>query len=357
VKRATKKSLPEFAAENIFRPLGMVHTRFYDDHTLVVPGRIPAYAPGSNGNFLVDWSTNFDTVGAGGLMSSVDDLLLWDRNFYENRLGKGTLLKEMQTRGALNDGKQINYALGLEIETYRGLPVVEHDGALFGYRTEILRFPEQRFTVLCLCNLSTANPTRLSHRVADIYLEKSLQPAAAPRPANADVIFDPGQFAGKYLSRLDHSVLSFSDSGGSLVLDGATLRGIGPNRFETAGGSIIAFDRSDRIMEVTGSDGGETWFAGARIDELSINAAALAAYTGAYTSTEVNTTYKLSVENGSLMLRNNWNPPLKLNPLVRDEFESTDLGTLVFHRTANDRISGLSVFAGRARNVSFEKIN
>jgi CubicO group peptidase (beta-lactamase class C family) len=42
VRRATKKSLAQFSADNIFQPLGMMHTRFYDDHTLVVPGRIPA---------------------------------------------------------------------------------------------------------------------------------------------------------------------------------------------------------------------------------------------------------------------------------------------------------------------------
>ena len=98
---------PSFAAENIFQPLGMAHTRFYDDHTVVVPGRVPSVRSRENGSFLVNWSTNFDNVGADGLMSNVDDLLLWDRNFYQNRLGKGTLLKEMQTRGVLNSGKQI----------------------------------------------------------------------------------------------------------------------------------------------------------------------------------------------------------------------------------------------------------
>jgi CubicO group peptidase (beta-lactamase class C family) len=76
VKRATRKSLADYASENIFQPLGMFHTRFYDDHTVVVPGRVSAYDPGNNGYFLVDWSTSYDTVGAGGLMSSVDDLLL-----------------------------------------------------------------------------------------------------------------------------------------------------------------------------------------------------------------------------------------------------------------------------------------
>ncbi len=175
IKRATGKSLEEFAAANIFGPLGMTHTRFYDDHTLVLPGRVAAYDSGSNGKFLVDWSTGYDIVGAGGLTSSVDDMLKWDQNFYAKKLGKGTLLKEMLTPGVLNNGKQISYALGLEINSYRGLPVVSHNGALYGYRTAILRFPDERFSVVCLCNVSSANTTELVRRVADIYLRDKLR--------------------------------------------------------------------------------------------------------------------------------------------------------------------------------------
>lgn len=357
VKRATRKPLSVFAAENIFQPLGMTHTRFYDDHTAVVPGRIPAYAAGKNGSFLVDWSTNFDKVGDGGLMSSVDDLLLWDRNFYDNRLGKGTLLKEMLTRGVLNDGKQIDYALGLEIETYRGLPIVEHGGALFGYRTEVLRFPEQRFTVLCLCNLSIADPSGLSRKVADVYLEKSLQPAAAPPKPQDAGISNPALFTGEYFNSIDHMVLPIADSGGNLMVNGASLQSIGPNKFASPGGAIIAFDSSNSMMRVTIDRGGEVMFAGTKIERVHVGDADLAAYAGTYTSKELDATYKLSVENGSLMLQSNWNPALKLVPLVRDEFESGDLGTLVFHRDSGNRISGLSVFDGRIRNLTFEKIN
>jgi CubicO group peptidase (beta-lactamase class C family) len=352
VKRATKKPLSEFAAENIFQPLGMVHTRFYDDHTVVVPGRVPAYGSGSNGSFLVNWSTNFDQIGAGGLMSSVDDLLLWDRNFYENRLGTGTLLKELQTRGVLNSGKQISYALGLEIGTYRGLPIVVHDGALFGYRTAILRFPEQRFTVVCLCNLSTADPEGRSRKVAEVYLGDKL----APQPPATGAASDASQFAGKYLDRRDHSVDTFTVSGGNLVGWGENLTRVASNRFETSGGGIVAFDRSTGTMKVTVEANGEIIFDGAGVEELHLSDAALAAYAGAYRGTELDATYKLSVEKGNLILRSNWNAPLKLEPIVRDEFDS-DLGTLVFHRDANDRLSGLSVFAGNVRNVGFEKTN
>jgi CubicO group peptidase (beta-lactamase class C family) len=106
IRHATGKSLKDFAAENIFQPLGMMHTLFYDDNTRVVPNRVAAYDRGPKGNFLVDWSTSYDIVGGGGLLSSVDDLLLWDRNFYADKLGKGTLPIELQSHGVLNNGNQ-----------------------------------------------------------------------------------------------------------------------------------------------------------------------------------------------------------------------------------------------------------
>ena len=43
VECATKKSLAKFAAENIFQPLRMTHTRFYDDNKLVILQRVAAY--------------------------------------------------------------------------------------------------------------------------------------------------------------------------------------------------------------------------------------------------------------------------------------------------------------------------
>jgi CubicO group peptidase (beta-lactamase class C family) len=357
VQRATQKSLANFAAENIFQPLGMVHTRFYDDHTLVLRGRVPAYTPGDNGSFLVDWSTNYDTVGGGGLMSSVDDLLLWDRNFYQNRLGKGTLLKEMQTRGTLNNGKQIDYALGLELGNYRGLPTVEHGGDLFGYSTEILRFPEQRFTVVCLCNLSSVSPDIFSREVADIFLEQSLQPKAdAPQVLGQDSLPDPGLFAGKYLDPRTHAVYSFTVSGGNLASWGSVLKRLGPNQFKDLGNGIITFDNLDGVMRASLDTNGQKYFSGNRIEQLHLSDADLSAFVGLYRSTELDTTYNLSINMGSLMVQNKWNPPLKLIPIVQDEFDS-DLGTLVFHRDADHRIFSMSLYSPNARNVSFEKAN
>ncbi len=358
VKRATKKFLAEFAAENIFQPLGMVHTRYYDNHTLVMPGRVAAYDAGGDGKFLVDWSTNFDTVGPGGLMSSVDDLLLWDNNFYKNRLGKGTLTTVMQTRGVLNNGNETEYGLGLELNTYRGLPTVGHDGALFGYRTGILRFPEQHFTVVCLCNLSSADPSAFVRAVADVYLEKSLHAEAGVVPvAGKRNLPDPSLFAGKYLDPHKHFVYSFTVAGGNLVAWGGNLRRVGANQFRDLGTGTITFESSNGGMSATLVTDGGTFFAGKRIEAPHLGEADLAGYAGQYRSTEIEATYDLTIDQGGLVLRNNWSTPLTLIAVAPDEFESSDLGTLVFCRDESHRVIGLRVFTVNARDVNFERVH
>ena len=358
LERATKKRLSEFAAENIFKPLGMAHTRFYDDATLVVLGRVAAYSPGKDGKFLVNWSTNYDTVGGGGLMSTVDDLLLWDRNFYENKLGEGTLLKEMQTRGVLKSGAESNYALGLLLNTYRGLPTVEHGGALFGYQTAIVRFPEQKFTAVCLCNVSSADPDSLSHKVADIYLEKELYDGP---PAAAASGSDPHLFVGKYFDSQRHFLVSFKIAGGNLVEEGNVLKPAGTNRFEDpiVGGTFTFSSDRNGAMRATVVYNHEATFEGTRIKDSDIDDA-LAAYAGVYRSTELDAKYTFSLENGSLTLRMNWDPAIKLEPIVHDEFGDGYGMILSFQRDNRGQISGLSVFAGWngwIRNETFRRVN
>ena len=77
----------------------------------------------------------------------------------------------------LNGNIQISYASGLDVSGYRGLRTVEHSGGDAGFRTDMLRFPDQRFSVVILSNTGDANPTLLAHEVADIFLEKLMKPA------------------------------------------------------------------------------------------------------------------------------------------------------------------------------------
>src|SRR5690606_5046658 len=139
VKRVAGMTLPEFARTRIFEPLGMRSTRFRDDYRLVIPGRASAYAPGDDGGYVIDLS-NWQQTGDGAVFTTVEDLLLWDGNFYEPAVGGRALIDALHTRGTLSSGDTLEYALGLFIDQYRGARTVAHGGAWGGYRAELLRF-------------------------------------------------------------------------------------------------------------------------------------------------------------------------------------------------------------------------
>ncbi|UCC49969.1 MAG: beta-lactamase family protein [Gemmatimonadota bacterium] len=175
VKRASGMSLREYAADRIFGPLGMEHTHFHDDHAEIVPNRASGYAQAEDGGFRISMTT-LDMVGDGGVFTTVEDLYHWDQNFYRPRVGGQSFLDQLLTRGVLSNGDTLDYALGLGHAVYRGLDVVRHGGAFVGFRADMMRCPSERFTVICLCNLSTASPSRLAERVTDIFLEDRLAP-------------------------------------------------------------------------------------------------------------------------------------------------------------------------------------
>ena len=121
VKRVSGKSLRAFTDEHIFVPLKMNHTHFRDDFREIIRDRATGYTPKDNGGFKIDMSL-LDVVGDGGLHTTVDDLCLWDANFYQNIIGGygKDLIDEMLVPGKLNNGEVLNYAFGLEIRSYRG---------------------------------------------------------------------------------------------------------------------------------------------------------------------------------------------------------------------------------------------
>lgn len=356
LERATKKTLAEFTAENIFEPLGMTHTRFYDDASLVVPERVAAYDAGKAGKFTVDWSTTYAVVGGGGLMTTVDDLLQWDNNFYANKLGKGTLLKELETPGILNDGTKTIYGMGLMLGDYRGLATAEHNGALFGYRADMLRFPAQKFTIACLCNVANADPERRGRKVADLYLKNEMQvDVTAGRPGSSQLP-DPGTFAGQYLDRRTHMLYSFSAANGNLMAWGTVLDRRSANQFYDLFGDPITFDAADGAMKVTLNMNGETYFSGSKLGDFHEDPAALQEFAGAYRSPELDGAIALALEQGKLILRNGSNPPLTLEPIARDEFAAAGSFVIVFERDSHGKVSGLRVFAAEARGIVFSRI-
>ena len=261
VKRVTGKSLREFADERIFQPLGMTHTHFHDDPGHVMKGRAMSYESDGKGGYRISYLQNFDKIGAGGLYTTVEDLRKWDENYYTHQIGGDALQKLIHTRGVLNKGDTIAYAFGNNVTTYRGLRVDEHGGSLMGYKAEIVRFPDQHFSVLATCNLGSINPGPLAEQVAEVYLGSKMgttpdRQVAGRRPRDVTQAAAPSlgaaelaAFAGDYYSEEVDATYHVAVVDGALVLSAhhvqaQKLTASAPDTFRAANGLTLHFERT-----------------------------------------------------------------------------------------------------------------
>ena len=171
VSRVSGLETSAFAKKYIFDPLGMNNTHFHDDPNMIVKNRAYGYSPKKEGGYRLD-ILRLKVIGDLGVFTTIEDFLKWDQNFHDNKLGDGTqnLIDIMQTRGKLNNGEEISYAFGLNINHYRGLKLVSHGGSAVGYRANYMQFPDQRFSIVILSNLSTFNTGGIARKIADLYL-------------------------------------------------------------------------------------------------------------------------------------------------------------------------------------------
>jgi CubicO group peptidase (beta-lactamase class C family) len=368
VKRVSGKTLREFAQERIFTPLGMNNTRILDDHKAIIAHRATGYAPNPAGGFGVEMS-NWEQTGDGAVQTTVEDLAKWDRNFYDPKVGGPWLVEQLQTTGTLNDGEKIEYARGLAVDTYRGLRRVSHGGSWAGYRAQLVRFPDQRLSVITLCNLGSTDPTGLSLQVADLYLADALAPApqAAATPAaladTAAAVPDVARYTGLYWNaatgvrrivardgKLLYSRRQDNESG-LAPLGGDRFQMLGvPDRVEVA--FPPAAPGAPRSLQVSVGGGKPLLFE--EVQPATLKPADLAAYAGTYTSAELDTTWVLAVEGDRLTLRPKRGPALPLEPSFIDAF-SSPAGLLRFQRDGEKKVTGFAVGAGRARNLGFTR--
>ncbi len=277
VKHVSGETLREFAAKNIFAPLGMTHTQYRDDHTALIPNRALAYDWNEKRRAFTLNVSYFEQTGDGAVHTSVEDLLKWDENFYTGKVGGPAFLEELQQAGKLNSGKTLDYAKGLMAGNYRGLRTVMHGGAWGGYRAQLLRFPDQHFSVVCLCNLSSAQPDARARRVAEIYLGGVMQ-ARAEKDRSEDDEEKPkmqeiktagrplADFAGDYWSDELGVTYRLAVAGGALrlarVLDASgwprsldlpdnSLKPSGSDQFDAAFGLKLHFSE-DAAHRITG---------------------------------------------------------------------------------------------------------
>lgn len=371
VKKASGKSLREFAQERIFKPLGMQQTRILDNHTQVVPHRASSYEPGPDGVWVLSTSA-WEQTGDGQVQTTVMDLARWDANFYEPKVGGSALIEQLQQVGTLNDGKLITYARGLMIDDYRGLRSVSHGGSWMGFRAELLRFPKQGIAAAALCNVGSSQPSTLLRAVADIVLEDQLQ--AAPKeaivPANADAtteatgktpLFKPDRYTGTYYGSDQSLVRRIEHRDGKLwyVRDeepGSELAYEGDDRFrmlDVPVPAVLQFRLDEDGPRRLTLEMGAQRAAMHAVVPFAPDADALAMFAGEYESVELDARWRLVVDGTQLSLHPRRGDSMPLSPAFNDAF--TGSGLLLFQRNDAGNVTGFSLSIGRARGIGFQR--
>lgn len=259
VEAVTNMSLSEYADEHIFKPLGMNSTFIRDDRTKIIKNRAAGYSNYDHVHFNDSYERytsrkdvlsineeNVEVGGAGQMWTTVKDMLLWNENFYNNKIGKGSseFIKFITNSGLLSNGKECGYGCGLAVGEFYGNKIVHHGGWAGGYSAYYAQLPEKKSSVIVLGN-------------------------------HTDFMYD----------------LDFAFKNGGLTESILKL--------------LIGYENKDGSREENKSDNIGQSEIDSKLPCEHINASQLKFYEGSYCCEKLNVSYNVKVDNGKLFVSNN----------------------------------------------------
>ena len=355
VQRTTGKSLATLARQRIFTPLKMQSTRYAGDLKDDPPNLANSYVPSAPGQFA-PVTRDAQAVGDGNLLTTVRDLALWDENFYTHRVGGNALTQMMRTPATLASGKRVPYGLGLMFDDYRGEPTEHHGGSFHGFRTELLRFPKQHFSVSVLCNVASANASGLAAQVADIYLADVLQPRLTPAAVPTGAKIEAARFdayTGEYVVDFNGPliVLRFSRRGDQLFLQSSMGQ---PNE-------MIATSDTELIDKKTGH--GRLTFEPGKLtlhrdegDFVGQKISAAPASTdlaGLYYSEDADAGFRLQMTGDRVIVDAGHNRKFPIMQIAQSRYVMPGGATLEIQRGSDGQVSGFEYSSSRVAHLQF----
>ena len=364
-ERAAGRPFAEFCCQRIFRPLGMARTAVNDDIHQLIPGRAPGYYRARGGRWQHAPLAN-SVVGSTNVYSTVEDLARWDENFYTGRVGGLAIIRHMHETGRLNDGRDLQYAFGLELgpaHTHLGWGLVEHGGNHGGYSSWLLRIPAMHLGVVVLLNSFLAETRDLALRVAEHALPAlaaSAPPAAEP-PSVALPAETLAALVGTYFDPQRAALRRVTGENGRLYYEGHELVALGERHFAIAGDRQVELRFPAGAVETHTPDGDYSY---RRVPPYTPDTGALAEYVGRYESVELDVRWTISAADNCLRIGRKRHPDTEATPVLADAFRDDwrpvvgyPLSFLLhFERDAQGAVIGLRVSGARVRHLRFVRV-
>jgi CubicO group peptidase (beta-lactamase class C family) len=194
IEKVTGRDYAAYVHDELTAPLGLTGTGYCEDGS-PVPGRTRDYLSGRKRVAPTPYWTKPHFFAAGGLCSTVVDLVRWEQALESGRVVSPAMLSAMRTPARLSDGLEADYGLGTRLGWTAGHRKVGHTGGGQGNKAVLARYPDDDVTVVVLLNTEkddaaiTAN--ELEERIARLLFASA---GAAPAGSAASAQGCAGQY-------------------------------------------------------------------------------------------------------------------------------------------------------------------
>lgn len=186
IQTQSGKKYFDYMREKIFVPLGMTKTSDRDPQ-FVIPLRANGYEWRDDRFNGRDGSLT-DLMGAGSIVSTINDMTRWEAALRGNKLLNAESKKLIWTQFTFNNGKLSPFGLGWRISDVRGHKLIGHTGQTAGFGAAIFRYVNDDVTVIALTNLGESGMGSLI--AADV--AKQYIPSMSLKAVNTVVSVDNG---------------------------------------------------------------------------------------------------------------------------------------------------------------------
>jgi CubicO group peptidase (beta-lactamase class C family) len=242
------KPYADQVAATIFEPLGMTRSTFRPTIAMTFPLAQGHDVVNGKPQIIRPSANNSASWPAGSIFTNVMDLSKWMIAFVNGGRVGGTqvlpaaMFTTLSTPHAAIPGSTSRYGYGVQVGTWRGLPMVEHNGSRSGYGSIIRMVPSRQFGVVVLANRTGISLTRTATAAIEAVLKPDPAPAVAPTRAIAMTAAEMAGYAGAY-SQGPRTMDLVVREGGLFVRQGPTL-----GKLEKVGESELMGDATRYVV-------------------------------------------------------------------------------------------------------------
>ena len=380
IERVSGMAFEQFLKERLFDPLGMVDTRSVQSDFEIHPGTATLHVLQPDGNYRRGMFPSEEVRGEGAIVSTIDDMLRWLAHLRgpQRRVGSEASWAQMLTPARLNSGLLSKYALGLQLEQYRGVEVIHHGGTVIGGTCQMLTVPAHGLDIIIIANGAPVVVGELANKVIDAMLGEAALPLPAEKTAETASYLP--LVGAHYVSPSTGMVFGFADAKGKLGFvihnsppippreeDGAlcldfSRSATGPYRITVQ--PLDANDAAPQTLQL--EDGGVVQ----TLERLPATPPALAEagreLVGIYRAPDLNAQARIEFEGDALLVRisSEFGPNLlTLKPLSADVFawnfsgQLAALGGTLHVERSEGTVSGLRLNTLRTRHMHLQRVN